>query len=478
MRHSPVSSVGASRRLLNHAVVLGGSIAGLLAARVLSDHFAHVTVVERDARAQGSEPRKGVPQGHHIHALLARGRMIADALLPGLSDELLAAGAVRLHAGHDFAWHHAGGWRVRHGTALTFMSMSRPLLESQIGKRVAALPNVTILDDIRVASLRTDGDRRVSGVRFAKPGSAGQASEIEADLVVDAMGRGSSVPQWLADFGFPVPPTETAGARVTYTTCTFRRDQYGPDWRALVISGKPVRRGGLVFPIEGNRWLVTLPGLFDEPIPHDHATFLAYARSLAVPDLHDLIRGCEPLSAIKHYRFAGSLRRHYEQLDSPPEGLIALGDAVSSFNPVYGQGMTVSAIEAEMLGQMLGQARAEGGLRPDFARTWFHAIKPVVDAAWNGGLVEDLRLPELANQRPLHLRPLQWYMDHVQRATHRSAFATDQFYRVINFLDPPERLFSARMIAEVMRASFGGSHGNVAPHDTALHQAPHVGGSR
>jgi 2-polyprenyl-6-methoxyphenol hydroxylase-like FAD-dependent oxidoreductase len=235
----------------------------------------------------------------------------------------------------------------------------------------------------------------------------------------------------------------------------------------LIVSGKPARRSGLIFPIEGDRWLVTLPGFFDEPMPQDHAGFLAFAGSLAVPDIYDTIRECEPLSEIKRYRFVGSLRRYYERLEGFPEGLIVIGDAVCSFNPVYGQGMTVSAIEVETLGQMLADARARGGVGPDFAKRWFRMIKPAIDAAWNGVRIEDLRFPELADQRPLHLRPMQWYMERVQQATHRSAFVTHQFYRVINFLDAPSRLFSPRMLAEVLFAGSGG-----LPKGTLLGDAP------
>jgi 2-polyprenyl-6-methoxyphenol hydroxylase-like FAD-dependent oxidoreductase len=473
MRAAAVSNVGASCRPLGHAVVLGGSIAGLFAACVLSDHFAHVTIIERDELSLAPEPRKGAPQGNHLHVLLARGRMIADALLPGLSDDLLNLGAVHLDAGRDFAWHYAGGWRAQHDDGLVFLSMSRPLLESRINKRVRALANVTVLNGVRVAGLRSDGGR-ITGVRVARPGHSAQADEIGTDLVVDATGRGSATPQSLIELGFAAPPTELAGARVAYTSCTFRRriDQSGR--HALVISGKPSRRSGVIFPIEGERWLAGFPSFFDDPMPHDHEAFLAYARSLAVSDLYEIIRGCEPLSEIKHYRFAGSLRHRYEQLDRLPEGLIVLGDAVCSFNPVYGQGMTVSALEAEILGPMLAQAKAEGGLSPQFARRWFKAIKPVIDAAWTGALVEDFWLPELAGQRPVHLRPMQWYMDRVQRATHRSAYATNQFYRVINFLDSPAKLFAPRMLIQALLAGFGTSPDNSVSQNTPCRQATHT----
>jgi 2-polyprenyl-6-methoxyphenol hydroxylase-like FAD-dependent oxidoreductase len=475
MRRFARSQIRTPRRPLGHAVVLGGSIAGLLAARVLSDHFAQVTVLERDGVSHAPEPRKGVPQGNHLHALLARGRMIADNLLPGLSDELIESGAVRLNAGHDFAWHFAGGWRMRHDSDLFFLSMSRPLLESRIDRRVRALSNVAIMNGIRVIGLRTNERGCVAGVRLAEPGRSAQVHEVEADLVVDATGRGSATPQWLSEMGFPVPATELVGARVAYATRTFRRYNGGPDWGALVITGKPSPRSGLIFPIEGERWLVTLPGFSNEPMPQDPEAFLAYARSLAVPDLFETIRQCEPLSEIKHYRFAGSLRHRYDRLEHFPEGLIVLGDAVCSFNPVYGQGMTVAAIEAEALGRMLAEVRTEGGLEPAFAQRWFQTIKPIVDAAWRGVLLEDFRLPELVDQRPLRMRPMQWYMDRVHRATHRSAFVTNQFYRVMNFLDPPTRLFSPQMLTEVTRAAFRKPSGNMSSRETPPHNVLQAG---
>jgi 2-polyprenyl-6-methoxyphenol hydroxylase-like FAD-dependent oxidoreductase len=457
MRYRAHPGAKTPRRPLGHAVVLGGSVVGLLAARVLSDQFDRVTLIERDALADRPEPRKGVPQGNHLHALLARGRMIAEALLPGLCDELLAAGAMRLNAGRDLAWHQSGAWRIQHDSGLFFLSMSRPLLESTIAKRVRARPNVTVLDGVRVIGLQAE-DNSITGVRLARSSGCGQTSEIEADLVVDAMGRGSSLPQWLMGLGVAAPRTELVGARVSYATRTFRRLDHGPNRRALVVAGKPARRSGLMFPIEGDRWLVTLPGFFDEPMPQDHNAFLAYARSLAVPDIYETIRNGEPLSEIKRFRFIGSLRRRYERLEHVPEGLIAMGDAVCSFNPVYGQGMTVGAIEAEALSRAVTEARVEGGIGPDFGQRWFQTIRPVVDAAWNGVRLEDFRFPELARERPLRLRPLQWYMERVQQATHRSAFVTDRFYRVMNFLEPPSAFFSPRVMAEVLLPGFGSTH--------------------
>jgi 2-polyprenyl-6-methoxyphenol hydroxylase-like FAD-dependent oxidoreductase len=451
---TPAARSWAPLRPLGHAVVIGGSIAGLLAARVLAGHFRQVTVLERDRLARTPGPRKGVPQGSHVHAVLVRGQQIMERLLPGLTAELCARGAVLLSAGRELAWHHAGGWRARHDSELAFLSMTRPLLEAVIAARVAALPNVTAREGSRVAGLLDDGKGRVRGVRVGPAGGARDAA-IRADLVVDATGRGSAVPQRLAELGFDPPATESLPASVAYASCTFRQRAHGQGWRALIVNDAAAKRSGLLFPIEGGRWLVTLVGLFDQPMPEDHDAFLAFTRSLPVPGLHEAIRTAEPLSPIARFRFPGSQRHRYERLAQLPEGLIALGDAVCSFNPVYGQGMTVAAIEAELLGRLLEQARAQGGPGPDFARRWFLDIAPAVDAAWGGVTLEDLRHPELAQRRPLRLRLLQWYTARLHRATHRSAVVTDRFYRVMNFLAPPATLFRPRVLAAVLLGGAG-----------------------
>lgn len=433
---------------LRHAVVIGGSIAGLLAARVLSDHAERVTIVERDRLDGGPWARKGVPQGSHVHALLVRGRSILEALLPGLSAELLQDGAALVRCGRDLAWHYLGGWRAAHESELAFLCASRPLLEVRVAARVRALPNVAVRDQVRVEGLESDGRGRVTGVRVH--GRQASRETIAADLVVDAAGRGSALPHWLAEIGFDPPPVERLPTSVGYASRVFRRPDQVRTWQALIVNDAAQgKRTGLILPIEGERWLVTLVGFLGQSMPQDHNTFLAFARALPAPDLYQAIRDAEPLSCIASFRFPGSQRHRYAALDRMPEGVIALGDAVSSFNPVYGQGMTVGAIEAEMLGRLLARARGQGGLPPDFGRRWFRAIEPVVDAAWNAVTLEDLRFPELAHLRSAKHRALHWYTRHLHRATHRSALATDRFYRVMNFLAPPGTLFCPRLVAEI-----------------------------
>jgi 2-polyprenyl-6-methoxyphenol hydroxylase-like FAD-dependent oxidoreductase len=460
-----------SGRPLRHALVAGGSIAGLLAARVLADFFERVTLAERDTVASGADARRGVPQGRHIHALLARGREVFETLFPGIGEELRADGAVLLNGARDVAWHYAGDWRVRYDGHLPILCMSRPLLEAAVARRLRAVSNVALLDGTGIDDLTDDGNGSVTGARIA--GAAGEWRDIAADLVVDATGRGSALPRWLAGMGYEAPREELLEARVAYASCVFRQPERRPDWRAMLVTGPCARRSGMIFPIEGGRWIATLNSRFGEPSPRDHASFLAFARSLPVPDLHEALRAAEPVSAVACYRFVGSLRRRYGRLARLPEGVIAIGDAVCSFNPMYGQGMTVAAVEAERLAAMLAEARRDGGLASDFGPHWFRAVEPAVDGAWNGVAIEDLRFPELADRRPARVRPLQWYMAQVHSATHRSAAVTDQFYRVMNFLDRPATLFRPRILADVLLGGLDGSRKRArrAPGSSALAHA-------
>jgi 2-polyprenyl-6-methoxyphenol hydroxylase-like FAD-dependent oxidoreductase len=432
-----------------HAVVIGGSIAGLLAARVLANHFDQVTVVERDMISHAPEPRRGVPQGRHAHALLVRGKEVIETFFPGLTDDLIRDGATLVRGKGKLAWHHGRGWRIQYDSDLSFLSLSRPLLETGVASRVLVIPNVTVREQTSAEGLVLEERHTVRGVRLlSRP--THQAAVMDASLVIDASGRGSAMPRWLQSVGFPVPRTEVLPVPVTYATCIFEQRSPAPEWRTLVISGAPARRAGFVFAIEGGRWLVTLASFFDEPAPKDLEEFMSVAQSLAVPDIYEVIRGCRPVSGIVHYRFSGSQRRYYEALNGFPEGLLVLGDALCSFNPVYGQGMAVSAIEAERLDIALGRSKLAGGVEPDFARHWFQSISSVVDTAWDAISLEDHRFPELSTDRPLRLRALQWYMDQVQEATYRSPQVTEQFYRVMSFLDPPARLFRPRIAVDVL----------------------------
>ena len=235
-------------------------------------------------------------------------------MFPGFAEELCRAGAVRINSGQELAWYHAGSVRAQFESDLPLFSMSRPLLEATIANRVRALPNVRAVESTAVTGFRTDTLRTITGVHIRARGASKQTEEMEADLVIDATGRGSATPLWLSALGFDEPETEFVPARVTYASCTFQKPEDGPKWRALAISGSPSKRVAVIFPIEGDRWLVSLGSFFDELTPEDHSGILACARSLWVPEFYDAIRTVKPLSEVVRYRFSGSQRCRYERL--------------------------------------------------------------------------------------------------------------------------------------------------------------------
>jgi 2-polyprenyl-6-methoxyphenol hydroxylase-like FAD-dependent oxidoreductase len=372
-----------------HAVVLGASISGLLAARVLVEHHDRVTLVDRDLVPGLTGPRRGVPQGRHIHALHPRGLQILDELFPGLADALVADGAVAADVGARIR-SIVSGHRLRQAPlGLLGVLCSRPFLEERIRARVLALPRVEFLHGAASGLTSSEDGRRITGTRIVPDG--GDASALPADLVVDATGRGSRSPTALAELGYGRPVEDRVEIGLAYATRTFRLrpGALGGD-AAVVQAATPThRRSGFVAAVEGGRHLATLAGVLGDVPPTDAASFAAFARSLPFPDIADALVGAEPLDGGVAIRFPASVRRRYERMPALPDGLLVVGDGVCSFNPVYGQGMTVAALEASLLRDMLARDPA-----PD-PRQWYRAVARVVDGPWQVAVGADLAFPEV-----------------------------------------------------------------------------------
>jgi 2-polyprenyl-6-methoxyphenol hydroxylase-like FAD-dependent oxidoreductase len=448
----------ASRAEAPHAIVIGASIAGLLAARVLSDHFRKVTLIERDRLSAGWEPRKGVPQGCHIHALLARGEQVLSGLFPGLTEALLAGGAVPVDLANDIRWYQFGSFKVRFPSALVGLCQSRPFLEGHIRQRVLSLKNVDCRPDTEVLGvLATSDGRRLTGVRVRDRQSAGELC-LYGSLAVDATGRGSASPKWLQQLGYPRPRESVIAAKVGYASRTYRRRREDLNGAKLVVvlpTPPHETRMGAVVPIEGDRWMVSLGGVAGDHPPKDEPGFLAFARSLPIPDVADLLRRAEPLSPITMHKFPWSVRRHYEDMERFPEGFLIVGDALCSFNPVYGQGMTVSALEAEALDFCL---REKGSGLPPYSRSdlgprFFRKVSSVVDLPWRLAASADVRYPNVDGPRTWSTTLFNWYLSKLHGVTAHDPAVHRQFIKVINLMDPPISLLRPPLPLRVLQGS-------------------------
>ena len=432
----------------DHAIVLGGSVAGLVAARVLGDAYGRVTVVDRDDLAAGVEGRRGTPQARHIHALLARGQQVLERLFPGLTAELVSLGAPVgdmladarvLFGGHRFARADAG---------LPLVSASRPLLEDRLRARVRALPHIRIASRSHVTGLRCSPDgRRVTGVRLLRRADGSAEEVLEADLVVDATGRGSRAPRWLEALGYGRPQEERVRIDVGYATRRFHlRDGRLDDDLACVHGPTPQQpRGGALARLENDVWILTLFGVLGDHPPRDPDGFADFARSLRFPDLYDAIAGAEPIDDPVTYRFAANVRRRYERMRDLPENFLVMGDAHCSFNPIYGQGMTAAALQALALRDLLPTLGHD-------TRPVFRALARAIDVPWQLAIAADLALPDVEGSRTPRLWLLNRYVSRLQAAAAHDSTLSRAFLRVTGLVDPPESLLRPRVATRVLRA--------------------------
>lgn len=452
------------------AVVIGGSMAGLLAARVLAVHFRRVTIVEKDDLCEGPGLRKGVPQGAHVHTLLLKGLEIVSELLPGLREALVDGGAIEADVG-TVDWYQSGVWKLRVPTGQRGLLLSRPLLEREVRRRVSSLPNVAFLWGRKTAGLLAAANcREIEGVKLER--KTGESEELRADLVVDASGRGSQAPHWLAALGFPVPEQTEVESGVTYVTRVFRRVRSGADRPLIIYPAPPEQRHfGVLFPVEGGRWICSLGGYLGDHPPGDEAGFLEFARGLPVGELYDAIRGAEPGGAIQRYRIPASRRRHYERVRRMPERFIVLGDALCSFNPLYAQGMTVAALEAKALGACIREQR-KGGLR-GLSHYFQRRAAKVVDDPWKLAIGEDFQYPETKGRRPFGTSVVNAYVARIHRAVAHDPEVLLAFYRVVHMLDRPVSLFRPRIALRAL-APWTGARGNVPRRNGAGAADPQV----
>ncbi|MET8661711.1 FAD-binding monooxygenase [Streptomyces griseus] len=417
-----------------HAVVIGGSMGGLVAARALSDRFERVTVLDRDTLPDEPSNRRAVPHGGHAHALLIRGRQALERLFPGLGDELVEAGAVRFDPGQDLLFHQMGGLRARFNSGELGISLSRALLELSVRRRVVALPNVTLRDRTSAVGLRGSA-AGITGVEV----EGGEM--LDTDLVVNATGRGGGGPDgWLEGLGCPAPEVDTVKIDVGYTTRIFHRkpgDLHEGGLLYLMSAIPPNdKRAAAAFAIEGNRWMVTLGGWHKAHAPVDPAGFEKFAAELPAGHVAELIGRAEPVDDgdARKFTFPAARRRYFERLRELPSGFVALGDAICSFNPLYGQGMTVAALEAIQLGRSLDHC---GVASAAMARRYYRSAGKVIDTPWQMATGSDFAYPETDGPAPAGGTFINWYVKQSMLASQTSVEVHRVMLNMQHLLAPP-----------------------------------------
>lgn len=376
------------------AIVIGGSMSGLMAARVLANHFQDVLLFDRDALPAAADNRKGVPQGQHAHALLSSGRQVLEAFFPGLKEELYRQGALKGDY-RKVRWFDNGVYHTRFD-GLEALVISRPRLESHVRARLRALPNVTIHERKDVDAL-AEQHGRVTGATIA-------GETIDADLVVDASGRGSQSPAWLHKMGFPRPHEDAVKVGLAYSTRVYRRkpEHLKGDLAVICTAAPPAKRGGVALAMEDDRWMVTLFGVLGDDPPTDEQAFLEYAKSLPAPDVHEVIS----------------------------------------------QAMSTAALQAAALEPCL--AAGDAGL----AKRFFAAASKVIDGPWTMAVGGDLRYAEVEGERTGMMKFINWYIGKLHIAAAGDPAVALAFHRVANLLDPPPSIMKPGIALRIL-------HGNM-----------------
>ena len=456
-----------------HAIVIGGSMAGLVTARVLADYYEEVTLLERDTLSDTLEVRRGVPQGDHVHVLLEGGRSTIADLLPGFCDDLISSGGVLIDESTNLHRYQIGDYLANGDRRLPSYTASRPLFENTVRNHVADTDGVTIRDGCHVVEyLSSDDGESVDGVAYEDEGRI----ELRSDLVVDATGRRSHTPDWLERHGYTRPPVEKVHQDLAYCSVTIERPP--DDRRAFLYAPSPGMPNGhrtaTAVPIEDNQWVVTLIGMFEDHPPTTRDGFVEFADSLPGPDIADLLREQSwTTDEITKYPFPFSQRRRYEHLDEFPEDLLVIGNAITSFNPIYGQGMSVAALEALQLHHTL----ADGG-QENLAPRFFDSIGEIIDIPWFLAVCSDFTFPQTEGDKPQRvpvpwflasiksfldttsdgaethdLDVINWYLGELIQTAHTDPIVSDAFSRVARLEKPNEALFAPEIAQRVLQPS-------------------------
>lgn len=433
-------------RSIKHAIVIGGSIAGMCAARVLSDFYDHVTVYERDELPDRPVNRAAVPQGRHVHLLMARGAQEFENLYPGLLDGMVAEGVPILENRPDCihfgAAGHVLGTRHTLRDEFTAYVPSRPQLEWQIRRRTMAIPNVTVERRSVDEPVIDPVAQRVTGVLLDADG--GQ-EKVAADLVVDATGRGTRLPVWLTQWGFERPREDTVDVGISYAT----QQVHIPDGllaEKVVVAGASAEQPlgiGMLFYEDAN-WNITTFGVGKVVPPQNFEEICGLIDAILPAHVASAVRAGKPLGDMAFHRYPTSRWRRYDKLDRFPAGIVPFGDAVVSFNPTYGQGMTMTSLQAGHLRRALQRPG------PDLARTLSKATAKTTFPVWQMNAIGDLTLHRASGPMPKWYAPVGSLFDQFLGAAESDPVLAEWFLRRFSLLDSLYMVPSPRLVGRTI----------------------------
>lgn len=426
-----------------HAVVLGASMAGIFAGRVLSDAYERVTIIEKDSLDGEGGPRPGVPQAGHPHLLLGAGRRTMEDFFPGFGTDVRSAGGLVIDWATDLHYYDEGGYIAESPDRIPMLAASRPLFDRVVHRHIDEFDSILIRDDCQFIAYQHAPERRaVDGVTVRENGAE---ASVDADLVIDAMGRASRTANWLDEQGYPSPRVDEVEIGLTYSTLQFERPP--EDRRMLFVPPSPPRKiGGGAFPVEDDRWLVTLVGVHGVTPPTEASGFAEFAAELPVPDVRRLVENHAVAGdGVHQYPFPSSLWRHYERLDRLPRNLLVTGDAVASFNPVYGQGMSIAALGALQLHHLLAKRSPE-----DWPSAFYDRLHSLIRLAWRLSAGSDFRFPQTTGPKPRFTDLANWYLSRLLRTAQEDRELAERFARVVMMLDPPRALLTPKTVWRVV----------------------------
>jgi 2-polyprenyl-6-methoxyphenol hydroxylase-like FAD-dependent oxidoreductase len=432
-----------SYKLGRRAIVVGAGIGGLSAAGALAKSFDQVDVLERDDLATSARSRSGTPQDRHPHGLLAGGLRALDRIFPDFNRDLAAAGAVPVTFARDVQFERPDvGVLPKRDFGISVLCATRPLIELVLRRRAEAVANITLRPASRVIGIvPATGGAGVRGVQFVN--GSGRFETLDADLVVDASGRGAPTLTLLDALCWDRPQMTEIGVDITYATAVVEiPPDATADWKAVLTLPDPPHLAlhAIIVPTEDGRWITAIADHSATAWTETWDAYLEASRSLVTPTLYNALRHAEPSEGIRHYRFPVSTWKHFERLPRLPRGVLPVADAFCRFNPIHGQGMSSAGKQALLLQDVLYGAAADPDPIAAVQEGFMAEVASVLETPWIMSTSADLAFPQTRGQRPDNFAEARQF----EAALFRAAVADPVVHRamieVAQLLQPHQRL--------------------------------------